>query len=144
MNTCAGPECDRPAKALGYCSGHYAQHHRNQPLTPLRTYNRRGTRRCTGPQCRRQPVARNLCMGHWAQWRRTGRTWPLNPKGQGRRGWTGSPNQELATEVEWLTGTDHPTNIAQRLGFKDPATLAKRLQRAGRPDLATHYWKAAA
>lgn len=141
MTTCTGPDCNLPARATGLCTTHYAQQRRGRPLTPIRPQN--PGQRCRGPQCRRLARARGYCNSHWRQIQRTGHTRPIKPSNRGRRGWTTAENRELAAEVEWLTGTDHPANIANRLGF-DPATLAKRLRRAGRPDLAIHYWKAAA
>lgn len=141
MTLCAGPECNRPARALQLCTTHYAQQRRGKPLTPTRPQN--PSRRCTAPQCNRRARARGYCNSHWHQWRRTGRTWPIKPSNRGRRGWAKTDTTGLIAELEFLTGTDHPARIAQRLGF-DPDTLAKRLNRAGRPDLATHYWKAAA
>jgi hypothetical protein len=45
---------------------------------------------------------------------------------------------ELIAEVEFIIGTDHPENIAQRLGYK-PASLSRRLSRAGRADLAAPF-----
>ena len=39
MATCDGPECEREAVPGGrFCAGHYKQHSRGQPLTPLRSY----------------------------------------------------------------------------------------------------------
>lgn len=49
---------------------------------------------------------------------------------------------ELVTEVEFLVGTDTPANIAQRLGYK-PGSLARRLHRMGRLDIATRFYSAA-
>lgn len=33
---CVGPACGKPAKCKGLCSGHYQQHHRGQPLKPIK------------------------------------------------------------------------------------------------------------
>jgi hypothetical protein len=49
---------------------------------------------------------------------------------------------KLIDEIEFILGTDHPANIARRLGYK-PTTLSQRLLRAGRPDLANHFWRVA-
>lgn len=35
--TCSFPDCDRPAKTLGWCGSHYAQHWRGEKLRPLRS-----------------------------------------------------------------------------------------------------------
>lgn len=48
--------------------------------------------------------------------------------------------EHLAHEVEWLLGTDSPTRIARRLGYRSTEALAKRLSRDGRRDLATHFY----
>lgn len=45
---------------------------------------------------------------------------------------------EVIEEVTWLLGTDSPEHIARRLRTTMPA-LARRLQRAGRHDLAVHF-----
>lgn len=41
-STCSLDYCDRPVKAVGLCEGHYTQHWRGKPLTPLRTKSKRG------------------------------------------------------------------------------------------------------
>jgi hypothetical protein len=48
------------------------------------------------------------------------------------------PRDELIEELELLLGTDHLNSIARRLGYR-PDSLARRLQRCGRPDLARHF-----
>ena len=39
-------------------------------------------------------------------------------------------------EVRWLAGTDHPDNIARRLGHSSVRRLADQVKCWGRPDLA--------
>jgi hypothetical protein len=46
------------------------------------------------------------------------------------------PIADLIEDVEWLRGTDSPENIAARVGYPRVASLARRLERADRPDLA--------
>lgn len=47
--------------------------------------------------------------------------------------------RELIAEVEWLIGTDTPERIAQRLGYTRTKSLCRRLERAGRYDLARRF-----
>ena len=44
--------------------------------------------------------------------------------------------EALIEDLERLIGTDRPLAVAARLGYDKPRSLARRLQRAGRPDLA--------
>ena len=39
-------------------------------------------------------------------------------------------------EVRWLAGTDHPDNIARRLGYRNGDSLTKQLWNWGQRDLA--------
>lgn len=39
-------------------------------------------------------------------------------------------------DVEWIVGTDHPENIARRLGYTNAENLATLLRRWGREDLS--------
>ena len=39
-------------------------------------------------------------------------------------------------EVRWLAGTDHPDNIARRLGYSSGDSLSKQLRNWGQRDLA--------
>ena len=39
-------------------------------------------------------------------------------------------------EVWWLAGTDHPDNIARRLGYRNGDSLTKQLWNWGQRDLA--------
>ena len=39
-------------------------------------------------------------------------------------------------EVQWLAGTDHPDNIARRLGYRNGDSLTKQLWNWGQRDLA--------
>lgn len=52
---------------------------------------------------------------------------------------TARPLADLIEDVEWLLGTDAPESIAARVGYNRPRTLARRLFRNGRPDLARHF-----
>ena len=45
-------------------------------------------------------------------------------------------DDEVAAEVAWLIGTDTPSSIAHRLGFKTMEALIRFLQRADRGDLS--------
>ena len=48
-------------------------------------------------------------------------------------------------EVRWLAGTDHPDNLARRLGYKSGVSLVTQLQHWRRYDLAarlTHGYRA--
>jgi hypothetical protein len=45
-------------------------------------------------------------------------------------------DEALIEDVEFLLGTDTMHNIANRLGFARPDSLARRMYRVGRPDLA--------
>ena len=38
-------------------------------------------------------------------------------------------------DVEWLAGTDHPDNIARRLGYRNGDSLTKQLWNWGQRDL---------
>jgi hypothetical protein len=49
---------------------------------------------------------------------------------------------QLIAELDFIIGTDHPENIARRLGYK-PTTLSRRLIRSGRADLARHFERVA-
>ena len=46
---------------------------------------------------------------------------------------------DKVAEVEFLVGTDTPENISARLGYSDPANLARFLFRKGRGDLSRHF-----
>ena len=45
--------------------------------------------------------------------------------------------QAVIEDVEWVAGTDHPDNIARRLGYSNGDSLSKQLRNWGRHDLAT-------
>ena len=44
--------------------------------------------------------------------------------------------QAVIEDVEWLAGTDHPDNIARRLGYRNGDSLTKQLWNWGQRDLA--------
>jgi hypothetical protein len=50
----------------------------------------------------------------------------------------------LLEDIEWLLESGEPPQaIAARLGYAKPASLARRLSRHGRADLAAIYWRVA-
>jgi hypothetical protein len=78
--TCMGPECDRRAGWLGYCTSHYAQQRQGRKLTPLRAYVKiPGDRVCSVPDCDRPHKARGLCAQHWKHVRLYGEVRPIKP-----------------------------------------------------------------
>ena len=44
--------------------------------------------------------------------------------------------QAVIEDCEWVAGTDHPDNIARRLGYCDSDSLRKQLWNWGQRDLA--------
>jgi hypothetical protein len=76
--TCAGPECDRPAKCRGFCPAHYQQWRTRKgvPLTPVRAYAGNGgvglVKACSFPGCARPLKARGMCHRHWIHLRKYG------------------------------------------------------------------------
>ena len=47
-----------------------------------------------------------------------------------------SRRDQVIEDCEWLAGTDHPDNIARRLGYSSEHSLTAQLQHWGRHDLA--------
>ena len=86
------------------------------PLTPYRV-----KRTCTADGCDRPHHARGLCQTHY------------RPKTQA----VARKRAELIEDLLDLLDTDTPSTIARRLGYTRPASLARRLERAGRIDPAT-------
>ena len=43
---------------------------------------------------------------------------------------------QVIEDVEWVAGTDHPDNLARRLGYKSGVSLVTQLQHWRRYDLA--------
>jgi hypothetical protein len=43
---------------------------------------------------------------------------------------------ELVEDIEWILGTDSVERISARVGYPRVASLVRRLERGGRPDLA--------
>ena len=43
--------------------------------------------------------------------------------------------QAVIEDVEWVAGTDHPDNIARRLGYRNGDSLSKQLWNWGQRDL---------
>ena len=46
-----------------------------------------------------------------------------------------SRRDQVIEDCEWLAGTDHPDNIARRLGYSSEHSLTAQLQRWGQCDL---------
>lgn len=91
---------------------------------------------CAHLGCARPVYSHRICWGHWQ--RLLGPlaippTKPLRPPPRGPL-----TRDELVAEVEHLLGTDHPGKIAARLGYQ-PLSLARRLTRCGRRDLARRF-----
>jgi hypothetical protein len=79
VKVCSFPECDKPLRYTGYCSGHYRQQHQGRPLTPLR---KKGLVGCSFDGCEKVHYSKGFCKGHYAQqWE--GR--PLTPLKVARR-----------------------------------------------------------
>lgn len=49
--------------------------------------------------------------------------------------------QDLVADVEWILGDSDPAASLVRLGYVNPGSLAQRLRRAGREDLARPFWR---
>ena len=47
-----------------------------------------------------------------------------------------SRRDQVIEDVEWLAGTDHPDNIARRLGYRNGDSLTRQLWNWGQRDLA--------
>ena len=47
-----------------------------------------------------------------------------------------SRRDQVIEDCEWLAGTDHPDNIARRLGYRSGDSLTKQLWNWGQRDLA--------
>ena len=47
-----------------------------------------------------------------------------------------SRRDQVIEDCEWLAGTDHPDNIARRLGYRNGDSLTKQLWNWGQRDLA--------
>ena len=47
-----------------------------------------------------------------------------------------SRRDQVIEDVEWVAGTDHPDNIARRLGYRNGDSLTKQLWNWGQRDLA--------
>lgn len=68
MDTCIGPECDRPVavKKRGLCSAHNHQRHLGKTLTKLRPKKRSDEMNspCPVPDCASPVLSRGLCRSH--------------------------------------------------------------------------------
>ena len=93
-------------------------------------------RLCTIDGCGRKHYGIGLCRVHYDRQRaqrarlRDGTAWERKLT-------------QLVDEVSALLGTDTPVHIAARVGYDKPPSLARRLARAGRLDLARAFWRAA-
>ena len=47
-----------------------------------------------------------------------------------------SRRDQVIEDCEWVAGTDHPDNIARRLGYRNGNSLTKQLWNWGQRDLA--------
>lgn len=62
--TCTFPECHKPNKGGGLCSGHWELRRLGRELRPLRV---KGSRVCTVPACGRKHDGRGYCASHLRQ-----------------------------------------------------------------------------
>ena len=70
-------------------------------------------------------------------------SWPPEAIVRGREVRTANAvarKRDLIEDVEWILTADDPAIALRRLGYDKPGSLAKRLLRAGRPDLARPFW----
>lgn len=83
---CSVGGCPFPAKARGWCNGHYRllreQVPREGPAVPYGSHLNDGA--CSVAECARPAVARGLCNSHYGKWRATGEV------GGDIRGWVKS------------------------------------------------------
>lgn len=56
--------------ALGYCPGHYKQHHEGKELRPVKYQTSNIGKTCVGPGCDRPAVSVGMCSGHANQRKR--------------------------------------------------------------------------
>ena len=87
-------------------------------------------RLCTVDGCGERHYARGRCHRHYQQLRRTTQSWA-------------DQRAALIEDIEHLLSFDTAAHIAARLGYEKPRSLARRLSRAGRHDLARQFWRAA-
>jgi len=119
---CGFEGCDKPLLAKGYCSAHYRQWRKGQPLRPLRPfYGKAGPYGSTGPcrfndlpqvhsgewePCLAARATGGWCAGHAAQWyekrplkplrrRRTGCGFPGCSNSHSSRGYCAAHYQQL-------------------------------------------------
>ena len=69
--------CDRPHRAGGLCTSHYAQQQRGQQLRPLDVAPSWPT--CEFPGCERPRLSKGWCGGHYSQHREGRPMAPLRP-----------------------------------------------------------------
>ena len=138
--TCTYPDCSKPEKARGWCTGHYRQWLRAggdpKALRPLRHYGD-GPTECSGPGCRRPVLAVGLCKTHYAQIRRLGDRSTLTPIRRVRPPRRDTRINRAARRIEdalWLLdcGT-HAAEVAHRVGYPSVPAMEVALRRAGHP-----------
>ena len=143
--TCTYPDCSKPEKARGWCTGHYRQWLRaggdTDALRPLRHYGD-GPTECHGPGCRRQVFAVGLCKTHYGQLcdrRDRSALTPIRRVKPPRRVTRIDRAARRIEDALWLLdcGT-HPAEVAHRVGYPSVPAMEVALRRAGhsRPNVA--------
>lgn len=73
MRLCSIDRCDRPHKALGFCSKHWSESKRRKSGTPPRNWrDRKVDIPCCVEGCNGVSHAKKLCFKHYLRWRRNG------------------------------------------------------------------------
>ena len=144
--TCTYPDCSKPEKARGWCTGHCRQWLRaggdTDALRPLRHYGD-GPTECDGPDCRRPVLSLGLCKTHYAQLRRQGgdrsALTPIRRVKPPRRVTRIDRAARRIEDALWLLdcGT-HAAEVAHRVGYPSVSAMDISLRRAGhsRPEVA--------
>lgn len=101
----------------------------------LRARRKRPERQCSAVDCGRPVSSRDLCVAHYCRLKRitSAPDEPDQASVEDRQ----MTLDEVAVELRWLV--EHGASIwdaAARLGYRDPASLARRFRRHDRPDLA--------
>lgn len=142
MRICGIEGCSRKHYAKGQCQAHYDRSRRGKPDdSPIAI--RAPREWCAAVDCLRPPRARGLCWGHYMRLvRHTHATGPLKVVrvAADKAYRDAALLEDVAELVEWRI---NPVDAAKRVGYDNPATLAQKLKRLGRDDLARPFWKAA-